>query len=237
MKTTWNEKSAVDKIMLVLRMVISVAVLVSASLKLLDVWDDALVVAVPLLSVLILIQSIQEHRNNKKTSAIIGYICVVIMVVMCTGSILYYIQPDGSTLESREEICAEFPKGEGWKIAVEQELNDYIISGIYSCNEMSGIAVFKPYGDGKYKLYSREWRDNDRIIITGITVDNLWYDVIWFNGAKTDYAEITYTLDGAPQEPIIHNSKGMEIFIHPAPTNDEYGIDVVYYDDAGNRYE
>lgn len=51
------------------------------------------------------------------------------------------------------------------------------------------------------------------------------------------YAEITYTLDGVKQEPIIHNSKGMEIFIHPAPTNDEYGIDVVYYDSEGNRYE
>ena len=70
---------------------------------------------------------------------------------------------------------------------------------------MSGIAVFKPYGNGKYKLHSREWRDNDRIIMTGITVDNKWYDVVWFNGAKTDYAEITYTLDGVKQEPIIHN--------------------------------
>lgn len=162
---------------------------------------------------------------------------VILAFIVGFGAIQYFSRPDGSTLESREEICAEFPRGKDWKIAIEQELNDYIISGIYSRNEMSGIAVFKPYGNGKYKLHSREWRDNDRIIITGITVDNLWYDVIWFNGAKTDYAEITYTLDGVKQEPIIHNSKGMEIFIHPAPINDEYGIDVVYYDNEGNRYE
>lgn len=88
-----------------------------------------------------------------------------------------------------------------------------------------------------HKLHSREWRENDRIIITGITVDNKWYDVVWFNGAKTDYAEITYTLDGVKQESIIHNSRDMEIFIHPAPTNDEYGINVVYYDSEGNKYE
>lgn len=237
MKSKWNEKSAADKIMLVLRIVISVVVLVSASLKLLNVWDNALIVAIPLLSVLILIQSIQEHRNHKKTSAIIGYICVVIMVVMCIGSISYYIQPDGSTLESREELLQERSKGKLWLISVEQKIDNYIISGIYSGYDESGLAFFEPKGNGKYKLQTRVFRDNDRIITTSSYIGGQWYDIVWFNGAKTDYAEITYTLDGVKQEPIIHNSKGMEIFIHPAPTNDEYGIDVVYYDSEGNKYE
>lgn len=237
MKTKWNEKSTADKVMLVLRVVISVVVLVSASLKLLNIWDNALIVAIPLLSVLILIQSIQEHRNHKKTSAIIGYICVVIMVVMCIGSISYYIQPDGSTLESREELLQERSKGKLWLISVEQKIDNYIISGIYSGYDESGLAVFEPKGNGKYKLQTRVFRDNDRIITTSSYIGGQWYDIVWFNGAKTDYAEITYTLDGVKQEPIIHNSKGMEIFIHPAPTNDEYGIDVVYYDSEGNKYE
>ena len=164
-------------------------------------------------------------------------ITVLLTAIFGVGAVRYFGRPDGSTLLSREEICAEFPRGKDWKISVEQEFNDYIISGIYSRNEMSGIAVFRPVGNGKYKLHSREWRDQDRIIITGITIDDMWYDVIWFNGAKTDYAKITYTLDGIEQEPIIHNAKGMEIFIHPSPTNKEYGIDVVYYDIAGNKYE
>ena len=237
MKTKWNEKSTADKIMLVLRIVISVVVLVSASLKLLNVWDNALIVAIPLLSVLILIQSIQEHRNHKKTSAIIGYICVVIMVVMCIGSISYYIQPDGSTLESREELLQERSKGKLWLISVEQKIDNYIISGIYSGYDESGLAVFEPKGNGKYKLQTRVFRDNDRIITTSSYIGGQWYDIVWFNGAKTDFAEITYTLDGVKQEPIIHNSKCMEIFIHPAPTNDEYGINVVYYDSEGNKYE
>ena len=237
MKSKWNEKSTADKIMLVLRIVISVVVLVSASLKLLNVWDNALIVAIPLLSVLILIQSIQEHRNHKKTSAIIGYICVVIMLVMCIGSISYYIQPDGSTLESREELLQERSKGKLWLISVEQKIDNYIISGIYSGYDESGLAVFEPKGNGKYKLQTRVFRDNDRIITTSSYIGGQWYDIVWFNGAKTDYAEITYTLDGVKQEPIIHNSKGMEIFIHPAPTNDEYGINVVYYDSEGNKYE
>ena len=161
---------------------------------------------------------------------------VLLAIIVGFGAIPYFSRPDGSTLESREEICAEFPRGKDWKISVEQELNDYIISGIYSRDGMSGIAVFEPYGNGKYKLQSREWREQDRIIITGITIDNMWYDIVWFNGAKTDCAEITYTYDGKAQEPIIHNSKGMEIFINPAPAKDHI-LDVVYYDSEGNKYE
>ena len=161
---------------------------------------------------------------------------VILATIVGIGVVKYFKKPDGSTLESREEICAEFPRGKDWKIAIEQELNDYIISGIYSRDGMSGIAVFEPYGNGKYKLLSREWRDQDEIIITGTIIDQQWYGIVLFNGAKTDYAEIAYTYDGKKQEPIIHNAKGMEIFINPAPAKD-YSIDVVYYDSEGNKYE
>jgi len=87
-ETKWNEKSAADKIMLILRVVISVAVLVGAALQLTGVWDKALNVAIPLLSILILIQSIQEQREQKKASAIIGYVCFAAMVVMIIGAML-----------------------------------------------------------------------------------------------------------------------------------------------------
>ena len=88
MRTKWNEKSVVDKILLVLRIVISVVVLVGAALQLTGVWDKALNVSIPLLSVLILIQSIQEHREQKKASAIVGYVCFVAMVIMIIGAML-----------------------------------------------------------------------------------------------------------------------------------------------------
>ena len=87
MKTKWNEKSTADKVMLVLRVVISVVVLVGAVLQITGVWDKALNVAIPLLSVLILIQSIQEHREQKRASAIVGYVCFVAMVVMIIGAL------------------------------------------------------------------------------------------------------------------------------------------------------
>ena len=88
MKTKWNEKSTADKVMLVLRVVISIVVLIGAVLQITGVWDKALNVAIPLLSVLILIQSVQEHKEQKKASAIVGYVCFVAIVVMIIGAML-----------------------------------------------------------------------------------------------------------------------------------------------------
>lgn len=88
MKIKWSEKSTLDKVLLVLRIIVSIAVLIGAVLQLIGVWDRALNIAVPLLSALILIQSIQEQKENKKASAIIGYVCFVAMVVMIIGAML-----------------------------------------------------------------------------------------------------------------------------------------------------
>ena len=87
MKTKWSEKSTSDKVLLVLRITVSIAVLIGAVLQITGVWDKALNVAIPLLSVLILIQSIQEHKEQKKASAIVGYVCFVAMVVMIIGAL------------------------------------------------------------------------------------------------------------------------------------------------------
>ena len=66
----------------------AVVVLAGAVLQIMDVWDKALNVSIPLLSVLILIQSIQEHKEQKKASAIVGYVCFVAMVAMIIGTML-----------------------------------------------------------------------------------------------------------------------------------------------------
>ena len=88
MKTKWNEKTVADKVMFILRLVISVVVLVCAILQLCGVWNKALNIGVPLLSTLILIQSIQEQKENKKISAVIGYVCFVAMIIMIIGAFL-----------------------------------------------------------------------------------------------------------------------------------------------------
>ena len=54
-------------------------------------------------------------------------------------------------------------------------------------------------------------------------------------GAATEYAEITYTVDGEMLESCRYETGKMPVLCHPAPA-DRYGISVVYYDHAGNRY-
>lgn len=169
----------------------------------------------------------------KKKGIII--ITIILLAILGYGAFQYYSQPDGSTLESREEILKGTPKGIEWNIAQEQEFNGYLLSSIYADNK-SGIAVFEPIGNAKYKLVSREWRDAEDIVTSGFSIDGEWYDIIWFNGAETSSAEITYSVNGKENEPIVFDTSDMKIICVQAPAKD-YSLEVKYYDDNGNVYE
>lgn len=162
-------------------------------------------------------------------------ISAVLILIIITG-LMDYKKYDGSTLESRERIISEAQDSRQWKISVEKEYDNFIISGIYDDSGKSGIAVFSPNKRGGYSLCSRVIREADKIIVTGTSIDNVWYDIVWFNGAQTEYAEIVYNVNGKEQETIKHNSENMDIYINKAPTTD-YTIDVTYYDSAGNMYD
>ena len=63
-----------------------------------------------------------------------------------------------------------------------------------------------------------------------------WYDLVWFQGAETEYAEVTYTVGGQEQQPLRFDTGEMEILSIKNPQK-EYSMQVVYYDGEGNRYE
>ena len=175
----------------------------------------------------------QRTYTRKKIGLVFG---ILIILFLAYFSWNYFNKPDGSSIQSREELLENIPKGTEWKIVKETELKNYIISCMYSSDGKSGIAVFEPLGNEKYKMSSREWRESDEIIISGYIIDGTWYDLVWFNGAQTKYAEIIYTIDDVEQEPILHDTNEMDIFINEAPSND-YSIRVIYYDEDGNKYQ
>lgn len=171
---------------------------------------------------------------KKRTLIITG----ILFLLFIGYNLFQYLSiPDGNSVKSREQLLKDIPKGVTWNIAIEQELQDLIVSGIYSSGGKTGIAVFEPEGN-RYKLYSREWRNSaDRIIITGISIDGIWYDLVWFNGAETEKAELTYTQTGNNiEETFTFDTSDMEIICNPAPA-DNYALDVIYYDKDGNTYE
>lgn len=165
---------------------------------------------------------------------------IILVIIVCVAFASIYFSrstPKGDTIESRERMLnTAISKGKNWTISKELELDGYIISAAYSIDHKSTLAVFKPAGNGKYKFSTSTNRDNKEIVIGGATINEKWYDFIWFHGAKTEYAEVTYTINGQTQEPLIYNTDHMDIIYHENPEK-EYSIHVVYYDHNGNKYE
>ena len=108
--------------------------------------------------------------------------------------------------------------------------------GAYSADNKSTLAIFEPIGNGDYKFSTSTNRNSDEIIVGGVAINGEWYDLIWFNGAKTEYAEITYTINGQVQDTLRYNTDDMDIISIKNPEK-EYSIHVAYYDNDGNKYE
>ena len=122
----------------------------------------------------------------------------------------WYSSPKGNTIESRESILdAAISNSEGWTIAKEIEIDGYIISAAYSADHKSTLAIFEPAGNGTYQFKTSTTRDSKEIIIGGASINGIWYDLIWFDGAKTEYAEVTYTVGGQTQNTLKYNTNNL----------------------------
>ena len=164
---------------------------------------------------------------------------VLILLVCIVGVVIcfFYSLTKGDTIESREALLDDaISRGKDWTIANEIKIDDYIISSAYSTNGKSTIAVFEPISNGKYKFSTSTNRENTDIIVGGTIINGEWYDLVWFNGAQTEYAEIIYTVNGVKKEPLKYDTTNRNIICIRNPAKD-YSIAVCYYDSEGNRYE
>lgn len=177
-----------------------------------------------------------KHMDEKKKKIILWLLGSVIVLSLASLAFWYGTRPDGSTMESREAMLKDLPKGTNWTIATERLLDGYLITGIVSDNGKAGIAVFEPRGNGKYKLQTSYCRDEDDIIIGGTVIGDVWYDLVWFNGAKTESTEITYTVPNEMSQSTVYSVDNSTIICSPAPAKD-YTMYVAYYDSEGNKYE
>ena len=164
---------------------------------------------------------------------------MLIPIVFIVGIIIYtfYALPKGDTVESREELLNNAISGaKEWSIVKETKIDGYIISCAYSSNGKSTIAVFEPVSEEKHKFSTSTNRDNEEIIIGGTIINGKWYDLIWFNGVQTEYAEIIYSVNGETKEPLKYDTSDMDIICIQNSEKD-YSINVTYYDKDGNKYE
>ena len=84
----WKEWPRADNFMLVVRVVASFLVVVFAALQLLGVWDKAINLAAPLMGIVLLIQSVQEWKQQRGV-AIFG-LCAALFVFGCAIVVWFF---------------------------------------------------------------------------------------------------------------------------------------------------
>ena len=145
-------------------------------------------------------------------------------------------EPKGDTIESQQMILNKaLPTGLKWTLYNAAYIDDYQISSAYSSNGKSAIVVFEPKSNGGYKLISSMVGNNEEIIVFMTIINNKFYDLVWFNGAQTEYAEVIHTINGVKQKPLRFDTHAMQLIVIPQPAK-AYSWYVVYYDNQGKTY-
>ena len=88
MKRNWKDIPQSDKFLLIVRVVASILVVGLAALQLFGVWDKAINLAVPLMGVVLLIQSIQEWKQQRGV-AIFG-LCAALFLFCCAIVVWFF---------------------------------------------------------------------------------------------------------------------------------------------------
>ena len=141
----------------------------------------------------------------------------------------------GAAREDREELLGGHVVPErNWNIVNETEVGGYLVSA-YASNDKSGLAVFAANKNGGYEFEHATTANTNDIIVTNDFWNATHYDLIWFNGAQTEYAEVIYTIDGKQQDALRFDTTDMDIIVNPSPAK-EYSLQVIYYDAEGNTY-
>ena len=163
------------------------------------------------------------------------FIVIIILIISLLAGILYFLTPNGKTMESREEILKNSTSGKYvWEIDKEIKLYDYIISSVYGNKD--GLAVFKSYGNNKYKLQSVTYKEKGKVVIEQIVYKNVVYYIAKCDQANLDYAEVIYSIDNEELEPRIFDVRENNLISFKSPS-DDFTMRIIYYDKDGNQYD
>lgn len=119
---------------------------------------------------------------------------------------------------------------------IDKEINlyDYIISSVYGNKD--GLAIFKSYGNNRYKLQSVTYREKGKVVIEQIIYKNDVYYIAKCDQANLDYAEVIYRIDNEELEPRISDVKENNLISFKSPS-DDFTMRIIYYDKEGNQYD
>ena len=87
MKTKWKDASLLYKAVTIISVLASISVVILAILQMLDVWEQAINVFVPLLGVINLCQAYMQWESSRKLAyfslgtAVFIFICAIIILI------------------------------------------------------------------------------------------------------------------------------------------------------------
>ena len=84
----WKKKSTAEKILSAVGIVCSVSVIVLAVLQLVGVWENAGYAYLPLIAVLMLIQTVQYWRQSKPTAIL--SLCAAVLILMAAAIRIFF---------------------------------------------------------------------------------------------------------------------------------------------------
>ena len=83
MKKTWKERTKLEKGLLISRTAVSLIIICASIMKLLNVWPNALNLAIPLFAVYYLLETIYNWKNNKDVAAFSLFMAIIVIAVSC----------------------------------------------------------------------------------------------------------------------------------------------------------
>ena len=163
--------------------------------------------------------------------AAVGLIVLVVFMINRTTNGKF----DGATRESREAILSANGGIRDWTILNEIEVENYLICAIAS-EDQREIAVFEPLKDGNYGYVTSTKDTKGDVVSFPVLLNEVRYLLTYADIQNPDRAEITFTVDGITNEPVILDAKSAGVLVTELPPGD-FEYTVLYFDTDGNQYK
>ena len=83
MKRVWKERTKIEKILAVLKLLVSLIIVYASTMKFFGIWPKALNVAIPLFAVYYLVETIYNWKRDTDMAAISLLMTVIISIISC----------------------------------------------------------------------------------------------------------------------------------------------------------
>ena len=83
MKRSWNQQTVPERILSILKIIVSITILSASILKLFHVWPKGLNLAIPLFAVYYILETICSWKTNRDWAATSLFLAIIIAGISC----------------------------------------------------------------------------------------------------------------------------------------------------------